>query len=158
MDTISEPINEQMFAVVVPPTIASSKGYRSALHSPSSGRGFLVCVPQSIDMGEGHSERGYRVEAAYLGLFNARARADAIPGAVLARFHSREGGDVLIAQRSCYGPVELWVMAGCGSDGVGETIEAVSCECCGLYNDDGEGYDGLCGDCADRAEAEGRWA
>lgn len=28
---------------------------------------------------------------------------------------------------------------------------------CGQSLADGEGYDGLCGDCADKAEKEGRW-
>lgn len=27
-----------------------------------------------------------------------------------------------------------------------------------LSDDEGEGYDGLCGDCADVAETEGRWS
>lgn len=38
-------------------------------------------------------------------------------------------------------------------------IEDETCEECGanLTDDEGEGYDGLCGDCADRAETEGRW-
>lgn len=31
------------------------------------------------------------------------------------------------------------------------------CSRCGESNDDGEGYDGLCGDCADVAEADGEW-
>jgi hypothetical protein len=29
---------------------------------------------------------------------------------------------------------------------------------CGNSLEDGEGYDGLCGSCADEAEAEGRWS
>ena len=32
------------------------------------------------------------------------------------------------------------------------------CVECGGTNNDGEGYDGLCGDCADRAEIAGRWS
>lgn len=32
-----------------------------------------------------------------------------------------------------------------------------SCSDCGADLSDGEGYDGLCGECADAAEAEGRW-
>jgi hypothetical protein len=31
------------------------------------------------------------------------------------------------------------------------------CTECGEPTDDNEGYDGLCGGCADRAETEGRW-
>lgn len=40
----------------------------------------------------------------------------------------------------------------------GEEIER--CSECGanLAESEGEGYDGLCGDCADRAEAKGRWS
>lgn len=33
-----------------------------------------------------------------------------------------------------------------------------ACSECGEPTDDGEGYDGLCGSCADKAEAEGRWS
>ena len=34
------------------------------------------------------------------------------------------------------------------------------CDECGdpLSDSEGEGYDGLCGTCADKAEDEGRWA
>lgn len=31
-------------------------------------------------------------------------------------------------------------------------------EGCGELTDDGEGYDGFCGNCADRLESEGYWA
>ncbi|MEH0110698.1 hypothetical protein V6N00_13390 [Tersicoccus sp. MR15.9] len=31
------------------------------------------------------------------------------------------------------------------------------CTECGELNDDGEGYDGLCGNCADRADENGDW-
>jgi hypothetical protein len=33
-----------------------------------------------------------------------------------------------------------------------------SCSECGADLDDGQGFDGLCGNCADRAEVEGRWS
>jgi RNA polymerase subunit RPABC4/transcription elongation factor Spt4 len=35
-----------------------------------------------------------------------------------------------------------------------------TCDQCGtdLADDEGEGYDGLCGNCADKAEAEGKWS
>ena len=37
--------------------------------------------------------------------------------------------------------------------------EDENCAGCGepLADSEGEGYDGLCGTCADKAEAEGRW-
>lgn len=33
-----------------------------------------------------------------------------------------------------------------------ETAEEIGCDECGAYSNDGEGFDGLCGNCADRAE------
>lgn len=33
-----------------------------------------------------------------------------------------------------------------------------TCSQCAASLDDGEGFDGLCGACADRAENEGRWS
>lgn len=37
------------------------------------------------------------------------------------------------------------------------TVDGLLCCLCQTRNDDGEGYDGLCGDCADVAEANGEW-
>lgn len=39
-----------------------------------------------------------------------------------------------------------------------DTDDEDLCSRCGASLDNGEGYDGLCGNCADRAENEGRWA
>ena len=44
----------------------------------------------------------------------------------------------------------------------GGTLMCHSCRTCAAEgcderNDDGEGYDGYCGNCADRLEAEGHW-
>lgn len=39
-----------------------------------------------------------------------------------------------------------------------DDIRENHCSECGASLDDGEGYDGLCGNCADRAEAAGRWS
>lgn len=42
--------------------------------------------------------------------------------------------------------------------GVDEDIdEEDCCRECGASLEDNEGYDGLCGDCADRAETAGEW-
>lgn len=47
-----------------------------------------------------------------------------------------------------------------GADGrsVCDDCREDMCDKCGASTDDGEGYDGLCGNCADRAEAAGRWS
>jgi len=37
------------------------------------------------------------------------------------------------------------------------TLNEESCDECGASLADGEGYDGLCGNCADKAERHGRW-
>lgn len=43
-------------------------------------------------------------------------------------------------------------------DEMQDDIRENHCSECGASLDDGEGYDGLCGNCADRAEAAGRWS
>lgn len=52
----------------------------------------------------------------------------------------------------CYEPVDV--------DGLcQECHDDVICrgEDCGERNDNGEGFDGYCGNCADRLDAQGKW-
>ena len=56
------------------------------------------------------------------------------------------------SELGCYEPVV--------ADGLCEECrEDLICvsEDCNERNDDGEGYDGYCGNCADRLEAQGHW-
>lgn len=55
-------------------------------------------------------------------------------------------------------PVEQAYIAAARKAGIEVDDDAGICDECGKPNaDNGEGYDGLCGDCADKAEAEGKW-
>lgn len=61
-----------------------------------------------------------------------------------------DGGSCLIG---CSVPDMLRILADqIEEGGVGEPEEFDTCDRCGGWNDDGEGWNGLCGNCADRAE------
>ena len=67
-------------------------------------------------------------------------------------------GDVIVASRVPGRSYTLLAQTSCARDELADVLLDVTCGQCGSYNDDGEGYDGLCGNCADAAELEGRWS
>jgi hypothetical protein len=123
------------------------------------GSEHLVCVPASVaDEGRDETVDGYLAISKHRSERAALTAAAGTDGAVVAAFHYRVAPDlVLIAQRAEYGNAELLVMESCDTEDVTDTLGDVSCERYGLYNNNGEGYDGLCGNCADSAWANNEW-
>lgn len=63
------------------------------------------------------------------------------------------GGAAVCSEPGCDEPAhEAGLCEDCHDDVI------CAAEDCEERNDDGEGFDGLCGNCADRAERQGKWS